>query len=74
MKRVNAPTKVELLITGADPHTIDKETYNAKNIEDAMKQIKASQRAKENFGESKTTNDVDDWSTDDDIDDEDDPW
>lgn len=74
MKRVNAPTKVELLVTGADPHTIDKETYNAKNIEDAMKQIKASQRAKESFGESKTTNDVDDWSTDDDIDDEDDPW
>lgn len=76
MKRVTGATKVELLITGADPHTIDKDTYSKDNIEDAMKKIAANQKAKENFGESKTSNDdMEDWgSEDNDESDDEMPW
>lgn len=47
----------ELLILGADPSSLDKETYNKENIEEAIKLIKASKKVKEEFGENETGND-----------------
>ncbi len=41
----------ELEIIGADPSTIDTETYSEKEIEKALNAIKESKRAKEEFGD-----------------------
>lgn len=73
MQRVSSPTKVELIIMGASPATIDRDTYTANNVEEAMKKIIANQKAKASFGEqSKPNTSVEDWGSDDD--DEDEPW
>lgn len=74
MKSVAAPTKIELIITGAEPSTIDRETYTEKNISDAIKKIRAAQTAEKNFsGVTSTGVDTNDWANaDEDMDDE--PW
>lgn len=79
MKSVSAPTKTEMIITGANPQSIDRETYTEKNISDAIKKIRASQTAEQNFS-GKTNVDIsvdddDNWNTDSGMDeDEDDLW
>lgn len=50
MNRVNSPTKRELIITGADPESIDTDTYSEKEIEKAIEAIKASKAAENDFG------------------------
>lgn len=50
MDRVNAPTVRELVITGADPETIDKDTYSEAEIDKAIETIKASREAEKDFG------------------------
>jgi hypothetical protein len=50
MKRVNNPTKRELIITGADPETIDTTTYSEAEIDKAIETIKASKAAENDFG------------------------
>lgn len=50
MKRVNNPTKRELIITGADPETIDTNTYSEAEIDKAIEMIKASKAAENDFG------------------------
>lgn len=45
----------ELLIVGANPSTIDIETYNKAAMEEALELIKANQIAKENFGKTDET-------------------
>ena len=50
MKRVNNPTKRELIITGADPETIDTTTYSEAEIDKAIESIKASKAAENDFG------------------------
>lgn len=57
MEKVNAPTVRELIITGADPTTIDKDTYSEKEIDAAIEQIKASKNAENDFGGSSSSND-----------------
>ena len=52
MKRVNAPSVRELIITGADVDSLDTETYNAKNVDAAFKAIQNSQQAEADFGGS----------------------
>ena len=75
-RRANAPTKRELIITGAAPSTITKDIYSEDNVAAGIQKLKAKENVNKNFGEKKetvTTND-DDWGTsaDDNMDEE--PW
>lgn len=76
MNNVSAPTKVELIITGATGSSIDRETYNEKNVTEAMNKIRAARTAEQNFSGktnvSATSDDDDDWGDDDWGDDDDD--
>lgn len=77
MKSVSAPTKTELVITGASPSTIDTETYTEKNVAEAIKKIRASQTAEQNFSGKAAVADAgtDSWGEGfDDEDDDDNPW
>lgn len=76
MNTVVAPTRTEMVITGATPSTIDKETYTEKNVAEAVKKIKASKTAEQNFSGKANNNDDDDDSDwgEADSDDGDEPW
>ena len=75
MNSVTAPTKTEMIITGATPATIDRDTYTEKLISEAVKKIAASKTAEQNFS-GKANNDDDDTSDwgEVDEDDESEPW
>ena len=74
MTAVAVPTKTEMIITGASPATIDRETYTEKNVAEAVKAIKASKTAEQNFSGKANSNDDDsDWGEAD-ADDGDEPW
>ena len=76
MNSVSAPTKTEMIITGATPSTIDRETYNDKNVSAAIKQIRMAKTAEQNFSgkaNSGVSVDADDWGYSSD-DDGDEPW
>ena len=72
MNATSAPTKVELIITGATPSTIDKETYTEKNVSEAIKKIRASKDAENNFVAESDDSSDDGWG--DDPVDGDEPW
>lgn len=55
MDKAKTPHIKELVITGADPKSIEKETYTEANIEEAIRAIKE-------FGEE-TSSDNDDWGS-----------
>ena len=76
MNRVSAPTKTEMIITGATPSTIDRETYTEKNVAEAMAKVKTSKTAEQNFsGKATESTSADSWGDSyDDTDDESDPW
>ena len=74
MNRVSAPTKTEMIITGATPSTIDRETYTEKNIAEAVRAIKASKTAEQNFSGKANNDDTSDWGETADDDDGDEPW
>lgn len=76
MERVNTPTRREYIVYRADPNSIEKEDYSEEKILEAIRKIKAAKTASENFGEKADVNDDvdDDWSTDDGLDDDDNPW
>lgn len=77
MNSTTASSQVELMITGATPSTIDKETYNEKNVSEAMKKIIAAKTADNKFVVETTNDDDDDldWGdTDSNADDDDTPW
>lgn len=74
MTSVNNPTKVELIITGATPSSIDKESYSEKNIAEAMKKIRASKAADNKFVVNDDSSNDDDWGTSGSSDDDDAPW
>jgi len=75
MDAVSAPTKTELIITGAKPSTIDRETYTEKNVTDAIKKIRASKTAEQNFsGKANTDTDTSGWGEDFDDDDDSNSW
>jgi len=59
MERVASQFKRKLLITGADPETIDKEAYSKEVIEKAMDVIANIQNAKNDYG--KSDNNENDW-------------
>ena len=74
MERVAAPTKRELVITGAKPSTIDKESYIEEKINDAIRKQNVSRAAEENFnGKADKSND-DSWNVDDGFEEEDVDW
>lgn len=72
MDRVNNPTVREMIITGADPSTIDKETYSEKAMDAAFEAIRKSKNAEENF-EAKSSDD-DGWGSSDGFGDDQTPW
>ena len=78
-KRVAGSSHRELVITGAKPTTIDRDTYSEKAISEAIKKINASKKAEQNFtGKAATTSntdeDDDDWDSFDDDENDDNPW
>lgn len=50
MERITSPSKRKLVITGADPNTIDVEEYSQDKIEHALEVIANIQSAKNDFG------------------------
>ncbi|OSA95675.1 UNVERIFIED_ORG: hypothetical protein B2H93_04440 [Clostridium botulinum] len=68
--KINKPTIRELVITGADPNTIDVDTYSEEALDEAVRSLKE-------FGEETSKkNDNDEWGSvnDTDTNDEDDEW
>lgn len=74
-KRVTGSTHRELVITGAKPSTIDKDSYSEKAINDAIKKVNASKQAEQDFSGKATTSagTDDDWGASA-FDDDADPW
>ncbi len=52
MDKVKAPTIRELVITGADPSTIDKTTYTEEELDKAIEASKTAKAAEKDFGGS----------------------
>ena len=73
MTKVSAPTRRELIITGADPKTIDNTVYTQAEMESAMLKIKNAQNAKNDYGDNNSSGwgDTSNLSSDDD---EDEVW
>ena len=71
MDKVKSPTVRELVITAADPTSIDTDTYTETIIEEALAKIKSSETAKKDYGDndsgwgsvdtSNTTDEDDEW-------------
>lgn len=73
MNSNRSPFKTEMIITGATPSTIDRETYTEANVNEALNKIRNAKQAEKNFnGNANTANDEEiDWGedVDDDV-----PW
>jgi hypothetical protein len=50
MDKADAPIVRELIITGAAPETIEKETYSKEKVEAAIAKIKANKKAEKEYG------------------------
>jgi hypothetical protein len=74
MDRVNSPTVRELVITGADPTTIDKDTYTEELIDEAIAKMKSNKTAKEDYGEKDGWGSTNSLGDSEDDDDDEDPW
>lgn len=75
-RRTNAPTKRELVVTGASPSTICKDSYSEESVSAGIQKLKAKEKVNKNFGEKNEvveTND-DDWGTPVTDSSEDEPW
>lgn len=71
MEKVSAPTKREIIITGAKGSSIDKELYTEENVTEAIAKIKNANMAEESFGSDSN----DDWGSADGLDsDEEEAW
>ena len=53
----------ELVITGVDPGSLDRETYTQEEVDKALKAIRANKEAKLNFGEQEVKVEDDNWGT-----------
>lgn len=76
-RRINAPTKRELIVTGATPSSITKD-FSEEAVAEGIKFLKKKAENSKNFGEKNeaakpATND-DDWGTPANDNDEEDPW
>lgn len=54
MDVVTNPTTRELVITGADPETIDANTYSEDKMDEAIAKLKAAKRAENDYGSNDT--------------------
>lgn len=74
MNSVSGSSKTEMIITGAAPSTIDKESYSEKSVSAAIAKIRNARMAEQKFtGSASTDSSDDDWGSDE-ATDEDDPW
>jgi hypothetical protein len=64
-RRTNAPTKRELVVTGASPSTITTDVYTEESVSAGIAKLKAKAQVNKNFGEKKeeTVATNDDWGT-----------
>lgn len=63
-RRANAPTKRELIVTGASPSTITTDVYTEESVAAGIQKLKAKEKVNKNFGEKKeAVNANDDWGT-----------
>lgn len=67
MEKVSAPTIRELIITGADPTTIDKEAYSEAVLDEAIEIMKENKQASSDYGD-----DGEKWGSNANLDDDDD--
>lgn len=74
MTKVNAPTRRELIITGADPKSIDNTIYTQAEMESAMVKIKNAQNAQNDYGDNDSSGWGDPSALDTADDDDDDAW
>ena len=74
MEKIKAPTLKELVITGADPKTIEKEVYSQVKIEEAIASINANKQAENDFGSSDDDSDWGSVNTSDNEDDSEEAW
>ena len=74
MNAVSAPTKTEMIITGATPSSIDRNTYNEKNVLEAIAKIRNARAAEQNFGSNANSASNDSWGDDFTDEDDSDPW
>lgn len=49
MNTNRAPFKTEMIITGATPSTIDRETYTESNVSEAVSKVRNAKQAEKNF-------------------------
>lgn len=72
--RVNAPTKRELVLTGASPSTITKD-FSEESVAEGIRKLKTKEKVNKNFGEKKeTVTTSDDWGTPASSNDEEEDW
>ena len=74
MNSNRAPFKIEMVITGATPSTIDRETYTEKNVNEALSAIRNAKQAEQNFSGTANTTDNEEIDWGEDADDEEVPW
>lgn len=74
MDAVSSPTKTELIITGAKPSTIDRDTYTEAKVAEAIRKVRASKTAEKNFSGGTSTSADSGWGESFDDDDDSDPW
>lgn len=53
MDRANAPSVRELICTGANPDTIDTDSFSEESVAEGIKKLKAKEKVSQNFGEKK---------------------
>lgn len=76
-RRTNAPTKREMIVTGATPSTITTDEYTEDSISAGIAKLKAKAQVNKNFGEKKeeAVANNEDWGTAPATDDDDnEPW
>lgn len=62
MKRVNAPTIRELIVTGADPSTVNETDYTKELVDSALAKLRETKEAEEKFGKEKIQ-EANDWGS-----------
>lgn len=60
-KSVSKPTKRELVVTGADPATVDEEIYSEEKMTEAIKKLTVTETASQDWGSKSDESWGDDW-------------
>lgn len=55
MVRVTGSTKIEMIIRGADPKSMDTETYSEAKVEEALRQLAADEKAENTYNTTSST-------------------